>query len=361
MAGTDLPLLRAFPAIARALPRIPFIRVPTPVEPLALGGIAPGTLFVKRDDRSCPLYGGNKPRKLEFLLGRARARGCRTLVTTGGLGTNHGLAMTILARSAGISSVLVLVDQPVTPGVRETLRLHLAYGATQIAARNVGGAALQTLRALAVSALHGERPQLVPTGGSCALGNVGCVSAGFELAEQIRAGECPEPETIYVAVGTGGSAAGLAVGLRLAGLRSRVQGVLVLDILPPSPARLARAARATLRLLRRADPSIPELKFDASDFPLVRDQLGAGYGAPTPAATEAVAAAAAAGLRLETTYTGKTLACIRALAARGALGKGPVLFWDTYNAIDVAAAAPRSVSEADLPRGIRRAIARAAH
>ncbi len=361
MADADLPLMRAFPALERALPRIPFVRVPTPVERLALDGVAPGALFVKRDDRSCPLYGGNKPRKLEFLLGRARARGCRTLVTTGGLGTNHGLAMTILARSAGIASVLVLVDQPVTPGVRETLRLHRAYGATQIAARNVAGAALQTLRALAASALRGERPQLVPTGGSSALGDVGFVSAGFELAEQVRAGECPEPETIYVAVGTGGTAAGLALGLRLAGLRTRVQGVLVTDILPPSPARLARAARATLRLLRRADPSVPEVRLSASDFPLVRDQLGEGYGAPTEAAREAVAAAGSAGLRLETTYTGKALACIRARAVSGALGSGPVLFWDTYNAVDVAAAAPRSVSEDDLPRGIRRAIARASH
>lgn len=359
MTDADLALLRAFPALARTLPRIPFVRAPTPVEPLAIDGIAPGTLFVKRDDRCCPLYGGNKPRKLEFLLGRARARGCRTLVTTGGLGTNHGLAMTILARSIGLSSILVLIDQPVTPGVRETLRLHCAYGARQIAARNVSGVALQLLRVLATSALGGERPMLVPTGGSSALGDVGFVSAGFELAAQVRGGECPEPETIYVAVGTGGSAAGLALGLRLAGLRSRVQGVLVSDILPPSPARLARAAHATLRLLRRADSSIPETRLSASDFPLARDQLGAGYGAPTEASRDAVAAAASAGLRLETTYTGKTLACIRAQAARGTLGKGPVLFWDTYNAIDVAASAPRAVTEDDLPAGIQRALVRA--
>jgi D-cysteine desulfhydrase len=361
VADADLPLYRAFPALERALPRHAFVRVPTPIEPMALDGRTDGLLYVKRDDRSCSLYGGNKPRKLEFLLGRALVRGTQTLVTTGGLGTNHGLAMTILGRAVGIRSVLVLVDQPMTPSVRETLRLQLAYGATQIAARNVAGAALAVLRVLAASAARGERPQLIPTGGSSALGDVGFVSAGLELAEQVRAGVCPEPTMIFVPVGSGGSMVGLVLGLRLAGLRSSVQGVLVTDILPPSPRRLARAARGTLRLLRRADPSVPELRLRPEDFPLSRDQLGSGYGAPTPASNEAVAAAAALGLRLDTTYTGKALATLRARAAHGALGAGPVLFWDTYNAVDVAAAAPRAVVEADLPAGIRRALARGAH
>ena len=79
----------------------------------------------------------------------------------------------------------------------------------------------------------------VPTGGSGPAGNLGFVSAAYELAEQVRAGALPEPESIYVAVGTGGTQAGLTLGLRLAGLRSRLLGVLVTDILPPSPTRLA--------------------------------------------------------------------------------------------------------------------------
>jgi len=359
VADAALPLFRAFPALERALPRHPFVQAPTPVEPFLLDGAPPGTLFVKRDDRSCPLYGGNKPRKLEFLIGRALARGTKTLVTTGGLGTNHGLAMTILGRSVGIASVLVLVDQPATPAVRETLRLQQAYGARQLAARNVAGAVVQTLRALAASALRGERPQLVPTGGSSARGDVGFVSAGLELAEQVRAGLLPEPETIVVPVGSGGSMAGLVLGLRLAGLRSRVAGVLVSDILPPSPARLARAARATLRLLRRADPGIPDGRLGAADFPLQCDQLGSGYGAPTRQGQDAVAAAAQLGIRLDNTYTGKALAALRARMALGARGAGPVLFWNTYNSVDVASAAPCALDESELPPGIRKALRRA--
>ncbi|CAG0999661.1 D-cysteine desulfhydrase [Myxococcaceae bacterium] len=358
MADAGLPLFRAHPILARHLPRQPFLESATPVEPLPLAGAAPGALYVKRDDRSCPLYGGNKPRKLEFVIGRALARGSRLLVTTGGLGTNHGLATTILGRSVGLRTALVLVDQPATETVRETLRLQCAYGAEQIAARNVAGAAAVVAALLARATLRGDRPTLVPTGGSSALGDVGFVSAAFELAEQIRAGALPEPQTIVVPIGSGGSVAGLVLGLRLAGLESRVLGVLVTDILPPSPARLARAARATLALLRGADPSIPAARFGARDFPVVRDQLGAGYGAPTPAALEAVREAASLGIRLETTYTGKALAEIRARIDRGALGAGPTLFWNTYNGIDVAKAAPGNIGETALPAAIRRALSR---
>jgi D-cysteine desulfhydrase len=350
-------LFRAYPAARERIAWRRFVEAPTPIEPLALPGVAPGTLFVKRDDRSCALYGGNKPRKLEFVIGHAVACGSRTLVTTGGLGTNHGLATTILGAAAGLGTVLVLLRQPITAQVRRTLLLHAAYGARHVWGRNVGGTAVQVLRVLSGAALRGERPYLVATGGSSARGDLGFVSAGLELAEQVRAGVVPEPARIYVPVGTGGTLAGLVAGLRLAGLRSRVVGVLVTDILPPSPARLARASSRTLRRLRAADPSVPALRIRPADFDFVRDQLGPGYGASTADAERAVDAAGEAGLRLETTYTGKSLAALLAHARGGA--EGPFLFWNTFNGVDVAANAPRAATEQDLPPAIRRVLARA--
>ena len=98
---------------------------------------------------------------------------------------------------------------------------------------------------------------------------------------------------------------------------------------------------------------MPEVSVTPADFDLVRDQLGAAYGAPTPAARDAVDAAAAGGLELETTYTGKCLAAIRERAARGELPGAPVLFWNTYNGVDVAALAPRPLDPASLPAGFR--------
>jgi D-cysteine desulfhydrase len=353
---SDAPLFRAYPDLAGRIERVPFVKGPTPVEPFRLEGFADDSLFIKRDDRSCPLYGGNKARKLEFVLGAALARGTRRLVTTGGIGTHHGLATAILGREVGLSTTLVLVSQPVTPEVKELLQLQAAFGAEQLYGGNVPGAALQVLRVLLRSSLRGERPTLVPTGGSSARGNLGFVSAGFELAEQVRAGELPEPAEIFVPVGTGGTAAGLALGLKLAGLSSRVVGVLVTDILPPGPARLARAARASLRLLRSAGAHAPDLAIGADDLSLIGDQLGDGYGSATPAAREAQAAAARQGVRLETTYSAKCLAALRERAARGEVaGAGaPVLFWNTFNGIDVTRAAPRSPESSIVPAAFQR-------
>ena len=359
MADPGLALFRAYPAAQEKLPRAVFVGSPTAVEVLELGLEMPrGRLYVKRDERSCPSYGGNKPRKLEFVIGDALRRGARTLVTTGGFGTNHGLATTILGRAMGLKTVLVLVQQPVTEAVRETLLLQAAYGARQVYGGNIPGAALQTLRVLAGSWVRGARPVLVPTGGSSPSGNLGFVSAGLELAEQVRSGELPEPERVFVPVGSGGTLAGLVLGLRLAQLRTRAVGVLVTDILPPSPARLARAAQRTLRLLRQADPSVPSLPIASSDFPLIRSELGPGYGAPTPAAREAVELAVRGGLSLDMTYAGKCLAAIVNCVRRGQLGDGPILFWNTYNAVEVALGAPRRTCPEELPGAIRRALAR---
>jgi D-cysteine desulfhydrase len=324
------------------------------VEPLRIAGIGGVQLLVKRDDRSCTSYGGNKPRKLEFVIGSCLERGIRRLVTTGGLGTNHGLATTILGREAGLSTTLLLVDQPVTEKVREYLLLFAAYGAEVVYGRNIPGAALQCIRILARSRLRGERAALVPAGGSSTLGILGFVSAAFELEEQIQEGILERPSEIYLPVGSGGTYVGLGLGLRLAGIASRVVGILVTDILPPSPARLAKVAKATLGRLRRADPSIPELTLGPGDFPITTGQVGPGYGSPTPAAEEAVRAASDAGLHLETTYTGKCLAEIRDRARRGALGEGPILFWNTFSSVDPKRRAPHPLDPARLPGRLRK-------
>jgi D-cysteine desulfhydrase len=350
-------LLRRHPAL-RALPRAPFVTAPTPVEPLSLPGLPPGACFVKRDDRSCPLYGGNKPRKLEFVLGAAAARGTRRLVTTGGVGTHHGLATTILGRSLGMATTVVCVPQPPSEHVREQLAALLAFGAEIRFARGVPGAAARTAWALARASLAGERPLLVPTGGSSALGDVGFVSAACELAEQVEAGRLPAPAEIYVPVGSGGTLSGLVLGLALAGLRTRVVGVLVTDILPPGPRRIGALARATLALLRRVDHSLPEVALDPQAFEIVRAQLGPGYGAPTEAARAAAALARDAGLALETTYTAKCLAELMARAAAGRL-RTPALFWNTYNSVDYRAHAPAAPAAAALPPALRAWLARA--
>jgi D-cysteine desulfhydrase len=353
--NTELALFRAYPRLVDRIERYPVLSGPTPVEPLDLEGIPDDQLFVKRDDRCSPQIGGNKPRKLEFVVGSALARRARRLVTTGGLGTHHGLATTIVGRDAGLATTLILVHQPVTREVQQQLLLDAAYGAQLVYGAGVAGAAAQTLRVLSTSWLAGERPFLVSTGGSSPRGCIGIVSAALELAEQVREGLLPVPHQVYVPVGSGGTLAGLVAGFRLARLSTRAVGVLVTDILPPSPRRLALLAVQAIRLLRSLDPGVPQIDVSPSDFDLVSDQLGPGYGAPTQSGREALAAAAAADLQLDATYTAKCLAEIRQRAHTGTL-QGPVLFWNTHNGVDLAARAPRALDAAALPPRFRRFV-----
>ena len=348
MQDPEPALFRAYPELRAWLPRRPIVTGPTPVEPLPLAGAPEGVLFVKRDERCSPLYGGNKPRKLEFILGAALARGSRRLVTTGGLGTHHGLATTILARDAGLRTTLVLVMQPVTAEVQRSLLLHAAWGAELRWGRNLPGAAAQVLRALAVATARGERPLLVPTGGSSASGQLGFVSAGLELAEQVRAGQLPEPAELFVAVGTGGTLAGLVAGLALAGLRTRVVGVLVTDILPPSPRswrgwRGPRCARCTAgcpacrsrdfraRFRFRALAARPGLRRRHR----ARARGGRGRGRPRAPDRDDLHGKMSGGGD-------------RAAAGRRS-PRGPMLFWNTFNAVDVESARPHRSTRSPCP------------
>ena len=350
-AGDALALTRRFPALA-ALPRHALTHLPTPVAPLdrlaAARGLGP--LWIKRDDVSCALYGGNKPRKLEWLLGAARARGRRAVITFGGIGTHHGLATALCARDAGMGCVLVLLPQPLTAHVRRTLLLHHASGAELHLAHSVAGVAVTALRRCAVGLAGGAPLAIIPTGGTSALGAVGYVNAGLELADQVRAGALPEPAAVFVPLGSGGTVAGLLLGLRLAGLRAPVVGVLVTDILPPSPRRLLALARATLRHLRALDPTLPDVPLSPADLRIERTQLGPGYGAVTDAGVAAQRLfAECEGVALETTYTAKAAAALLELAARPAWHGLPLLFWNTYSSIDPAAGLARLPDWHELP------------
>ncbi len=333
-----LALVRRFPGVA-ALPRHPLTALPTPVRPLDRLASRCGlpALWVKRDDLSGPLYGGNKPRKLEWLLGTALARGRRGVITFGGIGTHHGLATAICARDAGLSTVLVMLPQPVTEHVRHCLLLDQAAGAELRLAGSVAGIVALALRCCTAAALRGRPLAIIPPGGTSPVGAIGYVNAAFELAEQIRAGQLPEPDAIFVPLGSGGTVVGLALGCRLAGLRSRIVAVLVTDILPPSPRRLAGIARAALRRLRRVAPEIPPCPAPTEAVTIVREYLGRGYGAATDAGLDAQRLLAESeGIVLETTYTAKCMAALLDAARQPTYRGQTLLFWNTFSSVDLA-------------------------
>jgi D-cysteine desulfhydrase len=185
-------------------------------------------------------------------------------------------------------------------------------------------------------------PYFLRPGGSVPLGCVGYVEAAIELAAQIEAGELPAPSHLVVPLGSGGTAAGLAAGLKLAGLRTRLVCVLVNDLIRVDERTVARLARRTLRLLRKRGANVGEVegsvagveqvRIAAADFAMERGWLGDGYGHSTPAAGHATELLAEReDVVLEPVYTAKAVAALLELNRRGAFGAGPVLYWHTYS------------------------------
>jgi D-cysteine desulfhydrase len=359
-ADPSLALERRFPLLAGRLPRRPLAALPTPVHRLAALGRDAGIaeLWIKRDDRTGEPYGGNKVRKLEWLLADALARGHRTVLTTGALGSNHALATTIYARASGLRALLVLIPQPITPHVRRTLLLDHAYGAAIHAVPSIGAARRRVLGLLARGVLTRDRPYLVPTGGSSTIGTLGYVNAGLELGEQVAAGALPEPAAVVVPLGSGGTVAGLVAGLKLAGLATRVIAVRVTDLLPPSPQFLAKLATRALALLTRLGAGLPPITVAPDDVLVRSDWLGPGYGAVTAEAVDAQRRLAATeGLTVETTYGAKALAGALALAHAAPWRERPLLFWHTYSSADPAAGLARLPDWRALPRAVHHVFA----
>ena len=170
----------------------------------------------------------------------------------------------------------------------------------------------------------------MPPGGSTPLGCVGYVRAALELRDQVIAGELPEPSHIVVALGSGGTAAGLLAGIRLSGLRSRLLCVVVSDAIRLEARSVARLARRTLRLLAEHGAAAPAAPA-ACALRLERGWLGPGYGRSTPESEQAMELAERERVTLDPVYTAKAVAALLGLNASGAFGEGPVLYWHTYS------------------------------
>ena len=182
--GGTLALFRRFPQLRDRLPRAPLTVLPTRVHRLEHLGHEIGIeqLWIKRDDETGTLYGGNKPRKLEFVLGAAIAHHRRAVLTFGGIGTHHGLATAICARALGLRS-----DPHAVEATRHRARAPLpaaglAAGAELHYAPGVPGSECPALRVLAREVLRGDVPYIVPTGGTSPLGTLGYVNAALRVA-----------------------------------------------------------------------------------------------------------------------------------------------------------------------------------
>jgi 1-aminocyclopropane-1-carboxylate deaminase/D-cysteine desulfhydrase-like pyridoxal-dependent ACC family enzyme len=313
--------------MSRAPLRPAFHLTPTPVELARHVSEALGReVYVKRDDMTHPLYGGNKVRKLAMLLAEARARGATDLVTVGAAGSSHVLATTVHGRAQGFEVTAYVVPRPHSTEAEETLRATVAQGCRLVATRSEWTAVPRLAHELLRLRLRGRRPWFIPPGGSSAVGALGYAHAVKELARQHAQGALPAwPDVMVCVLGSGGMLAGLAAGVRAVGLPCRVVGVGVWSAWAANRTALTWMARRTLALATGPGHTLPapELEVDLG-------QLGAGYGHSTQAALEAQALFARDGVVLDTTYTAKAAAGLMALA-RSDPRPRRYLFWHSLS------------------------------
>ncbi len=304
------------------------LTLPTPVERLASLSTEKSTFYVKRDDQTHALYGGNKARKLAEIF--ARLPRSRKIATVGAAGSHHVLATALFGKRFGHVVEGILIPQPKTEHVVENLRAGMKIGLIVRPASSMLAAGMR----LALAWLTGKT--VIMVGGSNVPGALAYVEAMHELAKQVDAGLLPRPDAIVVTLGSGGTLAGIAVGAEELGWETKIVGVVVTN--PPWAAgplmrhlagRVARSRGGTFR---------------GETLVIERGYLGKGYGYETEKGKRAMAAAADVGVALDATYTAKTFAAATDLVATEAFST--VLYWHTLSS---APFAPLLEGAPDLP------------
>ncbi len=310
--------------ITDSVPRISLGHLPTQLHELprlseALGG---PRLFAKRDDQTGLAMGGNKTRKLEFLVADALDHQADTLITAGAPQSNHARQTAAAAVRAGMGCVLVLRGQP-PAGKQGNLLLDGLLGAqVRWADRSAVTATMDA--AAAELAAQGHRPYVIPYGGSNPVGATGYVAAREELTGQARQMEL-HLDRIVFASSSGGTQAGLAVGARATGYTGQVLGISVDEPRDSLQAKVAELATATAAHLKLG------FAFERGEIEVNAGYLGSGYGIMGPAEREAIyLAARTEGMLLDPVYTGRAFAGLIDLVRKGEIKQGEnVLFWHT--------------------------------
>jgi D-cysteine desulfhydrase family pyridoxal phosphate-dependent enzyme len=318
--------------------RVSLAHLPTPLEAAPRLGAAFGLtrLWVKRDDATGLALGGNKARKLEYLMADALREGADTVLTCGGVQSNHARMTAAAATRLGMRAVLFLDDEE--PPERQGNLLLDALLSAEVRftpSDSLHGLYGRMERAAAELRAQGFRPYFIPVGGSTPLGCLGYVRAVRELAEQALERGIGV-RTMVAATGSTGTLAGLVLGARLFLPAARVIGISVSSPAERCRAKAARIASEAAALIEAGISFVPE------EIAVMDQFIGEGYGVPTPEGQGALAIAARTeGLLMDPVYTGKALAGLRALALSHDIGRDEeVVFWHTGGAPALFAFAP---------------------
>src|SRR4030081_459001 len=279
------------------VPRMELAITPTPLQemPRLAAAIGLDSLVVKRDDNTGLAIGGNKARKLEYLVEAARRDGADILLTLGAPQSNHCRMTAAAARVAGMDAHLIFNGPPIEE-VQGNMLLDRLFGATWSFSPD-GPAARRLPEVAEKLRAEGRRPYVIPGGGSNGLGALGYVRGAFELTEQLsERGE--RPRYVVCAGGSCGTLSGLTLGLALAGNEAKLAAVSISNSVPD---RVARAREIMSQSCEYLDLALPDVAPE-----IWGGYVGAGYGMPTELTTRALETAARTeGLVLDPVYTAK--------------------------------------------------------
>jgi 1-aminocyclopropane-1-carboxylate deaminase/D-cysteine desulfhydrase-like pyridoxal-dependent ACC family enzyme len=305
-------------------PSLPFVQAPTSVEPMlrlqtALGG-GP-RLFIKRDDGIPFGFGGNKVRKLALVAARAVADGADTLITAGGVQSNHARATAAAAAKLGLRAVLVANGEPPARLTANAL-LDDLLGAEVVYVPTREDRVPKMIEVADRLRGEGRRPFVIPIGASTPLGALAFVLAVAELIDQM-----PAPDVIVHSTSSGGTQAGLVAGCRLLGLPTRVIGISADDPSASLQAQVGAIISGIADLL-----NLDRIALERGTAIEVDDRfVGGGYGIPTDQSREALQLTARSeSIFLDPTYTAKAMASLIAGVRQQTFKEGQtIVFWHT--------------------------------
>jgi len=308
------------------LPRVRLAALPTPLDEAlrltkALGG---PRILIKRDDNTGLAMGGNKARKLEFLMGEALAKGVDTVLTTGAVQSNHARMTVAAANKLGMKTILVLRgDEPMEN--EGNLLLDRIFGAKVRVVKGDYDRMQQEMESIAEDLRRkGHNPLVIPVGGATGIGSIGYVDMTLELVSQLNAMGLKASHLIH-ASGSGGTQAGLALGAKALNTDMRILGISVSRKRDPLKERVAGIANEAAKLVHS------DCKIALQDVEVYDEYIGEGYGIPTKECVEAIRLLAETeGILLDPVYTSKAMAGLTDLIRRGEISrKDTVVFVHT--------------------------------
>lgn len=306
------------------MPRLGWVEHPTPVTELSeiADRLGLAWMGVKRDDLCAELHGGTKVRKLDFVLAAPLLASAPEWISVGAIGSGHLATLTAAAEVLDRRLAAVCFWEPLGDWVLENLAFTASGPTTVRFHGSRVGVALRNPGAL-LSQRSGGLPVVAP-GASDQHGVLGIVRAGLELAEQVRQGELPPPDRVYVPFGSGGTVAGLSLGFALGGLSTRIVAVATVERVFATAGRVRSLVRAACDALAAAGIEVPK-GIGATPVEIDRTALGRGYGRATADSLRECASFRSSELPLEPIYSGKAMAALRARAPKAER----ILFWLT--------------------------------